>query len=85
MLSPTRRATDSFDRCVGTPSRVQVRRDVILEMAFAVLDWTYFSYVIRFARVPGSGRRRRMVTSGGAWRSGGTTIGVPRAFFGWAD
>lgn len=42
MLSPTRRATDSFDRSVGTPSRVQVRRDVILEMAFAVSDATYF-------------------------------------------
>lgn len=84
MLSPTRRATDSFDRSVGTPSRVQVRRDVILEMAFAVSDATYF-FCYSFRVRPGVGAASVMVTSGGAWRSGGTTIGVPRAFLGWAD
>ena len=46
MLSPTRRATDSFDRCVGTPSRVQVRRDAILATLFADLSVKNFLFFV---------------------------------------
>jgi hypothetical protein len=68
MLSPTRRATDSFDRCVGTPSRVQVRREANLATAFAGLGVKNF-FVFRFARVSGlRWRRWGVVASGGTWR-----------------